>query len=141
MTLIHPFDPLPLHFNAAQLAYELFQLTESEWRSHPQRDQGIFTLPLLAANGGPTNENTTGPVRPTPYLDRCPYLKQGPAALEALIGRTRLTRIEGPGGRRPPRISGSKRWPYRMSAAGSTTDRRAGPGALCARRPGKWKGP
>src|SRR5262249_4685796 len=52
---------------------------------------------LLVPGGDPANEDTRGPMRPTAYLERCPYIQQVLGALAAPIGRTRLMRIAGRG--------------------------------------------
>lgn len=95
MQLQVPFVQLPLHFDAAVLAAEIDALGESPWRPHPQGFVGNSALPFIAAHGDPGSESTSGPMRPTPYLDRCPYLHEVLASLGAVVGRTRLMRLSG----------------------------------------------
>lgn len=95
MKLQVPFIQLPLRFDAARLAAEVGALGESVWRPHPQGFPGNSMLPLVAAGGDPTNEAFSGPMRPTPELERCPYLWQLFASIGATIGRSRLMRLSG----------------------------------------------
>ena len=97
MKLAREFYRLPLNFDADRLAFEVAALGEGEWRRHPQGHPGNSAIPLLSAGGDPANEDTRGPMRPTPALERCEYLRQVLAALGAPIGRTRLMRIAGHG--------------------------------------------
>ena len=95
MRLPHEFVRLPLSFDAARLAGEIELFEESNWRPHPQGYPGNSALPLIAVNGNPDDDEVKGPMRPTPHLDRCPYLRQVLAAFHAVWGRTRLMRIDG----------------------------------------------
>lgn len=97
MNLDSEFIRLPLQFDATQLASEISRIPEGEWRKHPQGHVGNTALPLVAAQGDPDNDDVRGPMLPTPYLARCPYLTQVLASLKTVIGRTRLMRIEGNG--------------------------------------------
>lgn len=97
MQLDADFIRLPLRFDADRLADEVRSFTENEWRKHPQGHVGNSALPLVARGGDPANDDVRGPMRPTPYLERCPYLMQALASLQTVIGRTRLMRIEGNG--------------------------------------------
>lgn len=97
MQLDSDFIRLPLRFDADRLADEIRSFTEKEWRKHPQGHVGNSALPLVAREGDPSNDDVRGPMQPTPYLERCPYLKQALASLQTVIGRTRLMRIEGNG--------------------------------------------
>jgi hypothetical protein len=95
MQLQVPFVQLPLSFDADVLAAEIDALGEAPWRPHPQGFVGNSALPFIAAHGDPASESTAGPMRPTPYLERCPYLHQVLASLGSVIGRTRLMRLSG----------------------------------------------
>ena len=97
MKLDTPFYKLPLRFDPAKLAEEVSQFAEAEWRPHPQGHAGNRAIPLVAANGDPASDAVRGPMRPTPALARCPYLRQMLASLDTLLGRTRLMRIVGHG--------------------------------------------
>lgn len=95
MKLQVPFVQLPLLFDADALAAEVATVAESAWRPHPQGFPGNSMLPLMAVGGDPANEGFAGPMRPTPYLTRLPYLTQVFASLGATIGRSRLMRLSG----------------------------------------------
>lgn len=95
MKLEHPFIQLPLLFDAPRLAAEIAGLGESVWKPHPQGFPGNSMLPLVASDGDPDDESFAGEMRPTPHLQRCPYLGQTIAALGAVVGRTRLMRLSG----------------------------------------------
>ncbi len=95
MRIDHEFVRLPLMFDAARLVEEIGQFDESDWRPHPQGYPGNSALPLIAVNGDPANDDVKGPMRATPHLDRCPYLRQVLATFHAVWGRTRLMRLDG----------------------------------------------
>jgi hypothetical protein len=95
MKLPVPFVQLPLLFDAAALAAEVEAIDESSWRPHPQGFPGNSMLPLLAVDGDADNEGFAGIMRPTEYLQRCPYLQQVIATVGVTVGRTRLMRLSG----------------------------------------------
>ncbi len=95
MKLDSEFIKLPLLFDAGLLAGEVARIPESDWRPHPQGHPGNSALPLIAAGGDPADDATWGPMRPTPHLARCPYLRQVLASFGAVLGRTRLMRLDG----------------------------------------------
>jgi hypothetical protein len=94
MKLQVPFIQLPLQFDAARLMREIQALGDAAWRPHPQKYAGNFALPLIAVGGDPDSDSIAGPMRPTPYLERCPYFSQVLARLGAVWGRTRLMKLE-----------------------------------------------
>jgi len=95
MKLQVPFVQLPLRFDADRLADEMHALGESAWRPHPQKFPGNFALPLISVEGDPDSDAIAGPMRPTPYLEQCPYLSRVLARLGAVWGRTRLMKLTG----------------------------------------------
>lgn len=95
MKLQVPFIQLPLAFDAERLASEIAALEEALWKPHPQGFAGNSMLPLVAVDGNPDNEGFAGPMRPTPVLERCAYLSQVFASLQAIVGRSRLMRLSG----------------------------------------------
>lgn len=95
MKLQFPFLQLPLLFDAAVLADEIAALGEDAWRPHPQGFPGNSMLPIVAVGGDPADEAFAGPMRPTPYLARCPYLTKTIENLGVVLGRTRLMRLSG----------------------------------------------
>src|SRR5215210_1384995 len=88
------FYRLPLRLDSKRLAEEVLQFSDDEWRAHPQGHAGNTALPLVSVGGG-INDDVKGPMRPTPFLARCPYLAQVLASLGTVIGRARLMRIAG----------------------------------------------
>lgn len=95
MKLRAPFLQLPLLFDDAVLAAEIEALGPDGWLPHPTGYAGNDFLPLISAHGEPANEAFRGPMQPTPWLERCPYLGQVLEALGATLGRTRLMRLSG----------------------------------------------
>ena len=95
MKLSVPFVQLPLHFDAERLSEEVRAFDKSCWRLHPQKFPGNFALPLISVNGNPDNDAINGPMRPTPYLEQCPYLTQVLHRIGAVWGRTRLMKLSG----------------------------------------------
>ncbi|WP_158882857.1 sulfotransferase [Rhodanobacter sp. L36] len=95
MKLQVPFVQLPLQFNAEALAREIDALGVEEWREHPQKFPGNFALPLISVDGDPDSDSVSGPMRPTAYLAKCPYLTQVLATLGPVWGRTRLMKLSG----------------------------------------------
>lgn len=96
MKLPVPFIQLPLLFDASALAEEVAAFDESMWRPHPTGMPGNSALPLVTVDGDPMRGDALeGPMRPTPALQRSPYLQQVLGSLEAVIGRIRLMRLSG----------------------------------------------
>ncbi|WHZ19974.1 MAG: SEC-C motif domain protein [Rhodanobacteraceae bacterium] len=93
MKLQVPFVQLPVRFDAERLANEVRALGEEAWRPHPQQYPGNFALPLISVEGDVESDAIAGPMRPTPYLGRCPYLEMALARLGAVWGRTRLMKL------------------------------------------------
>jgi sulfotransferase family protein/aspartyl/asparaginyl beta-hydroxylase len=111
--LAFPFIQLPLRFDAAALAAEVGAFDETEWRPHPQGFPGNSALPLVAVNGDPNNDGLAGPMRPTEYLARLPYLTQVLSSLGIVLGRTRLMRLSGQS-EVSPHIDQAYYWAERM---------------------------
>jgi hypothetical protein len=95
MKLRSRFLQLPLLCDAERLAAEVGALEEAAWLPHPQNFAGNDFLPLVSVNGNPREESFKGPMRPTPHMQRCPYLVDVVASLGASVGRTRLMRLTG----------------------------------------------
>jgi hypothetical protein len=96
MKLPVPFLQLPLLFDAGALQREIGAFDEGMWRRHPTGMPGNSALPLVAVDGDPARGDALdGPMRPTPALERSPYLRQVLASLDAVIGRVRLMRLAG----------------------------------------------
>ncbi|HKT32329.1 MAG TPA: sulfotransferase [Gammaproteobacteria bacterium] len=92
MRLPTPFIQLPLSFDAARLQAEIGQFAPSDWRVHPQGFAGNSALILVSRDGG-ENDDLAGEMRPSPRLERCPYLRQVLASFHTVIGRSRLMRL------------------------------------------------
>ena len=95
MKLPVSFIRLPVQFDADALAREVSGWGAEHWREHPEKYPGNLWLPLIAANGDPDDASFAGPMRPTPYLQRSPYLTQVLSHLGAVWGRTRLMKLTG----------------------------------------------
>ncbi len=95
MKLGVPFLQLPIRFDAAAMAAEIEAIGEHAWRPHPQGYPGNDALPLISRDGDPGNDDVSGPMRPTPHLERCPYLMQVLDGIGATWGRSRLMRLSG----------------------------------------------
>ncbi len=94
MQLPRPFIRLALAVDANRLRTEVGQFGPGDWRAHPQGHPGNTALPLVARNGQPQDDGVAGPMRATPHLARCPYIRQVLAALGAPLGRSRLMRLD-----------------------------------------------
>lgn len=114
MKLPVPFIQLPLKFDAKALAGEISRLDEDLWRPHPNGFPGNSALPLVAVDGDPARGNDLrGPMRPTPVLEECPYLRQVIGSVDAVIGRVRLMRLSG-GAEVTPHIDIKHYWNERV---------------------------
>jgi hypothetical protein len=92
MKLVAPFILLPLRFDVQRLTRELELLKPASWRLHPDKTNGNSALPLISAGGG-DNDDAGGDMRPTPWLERSPYLRQVIASFNEVFGRSRLMRL------------------------------------------------
>ena len=114
MKLPVPFIQLPLLFDAASLAAEVDALEAGLWQPHPSGLPGNTALPLVAAEGDPSRGDALfGPMRPTPALERCEYLRQVLGSLNAVLGRVRLMRL-APGAEVSPHVDTNHYWNERV---------------------------
>lgn len=97
MRLDTEFYRLPLRFDAERLSAEIAQFSEAEWGAHPQGHEGNTTIPLISVDGNPASHAVKGAMRPTPFLQRSPYMKQVLASFNTVLGRSRLMRIAAAG--------------------------------------------
>ncbi|HET6546093.1 MAG TPA: sulfotransferase [Rhodanobacteraceae bacterium] len=95
MKLDVPFVQFPVVFDAVRMLAEINALGETVWRPHPQGYPGNSALPLISVDGDPDSDSIAGPMRPTPWLERCPTLVQAFGSLGAVWGRSRLMRLTG----------------------------------------------
>lgn len=94
MKLDTEFYRLPLRFDAQRLAQEVGALTQDKWRPHPLRPPGNTAVPLVAVDGDADSHSVCGPMRTTPVLDRCPYIRQVLASFRTALGQCRLVRVD-----------------------------------------------
>ncbi|MBU6478458.1 MAG: aspartyl/asparaginyl beta-hydroxylase domain-containing protein [Xanthomonadaceae bacterium] len=113
MQLQVPFVQLPLRFDADRLAAEVARLGDDAWREHPQKYPGNYALPLISVDGDPASDAIAGPMQPTEYLQRCPYLQHALARLGAVWGRTRLMKL-APGAEVTPHADINYYWRDRV---------------------------
>jgi hypothetical protein len=113
MKLNARFIQLPVAYDVERLRQEIEALGDDAWRPHPEGFQGNDFLPLIAANGSPADESFEGPMRPTEYLKRSPYMIDVLASLGAAWGRTRLMRL-GPHADVNPHVDVNYYWRDRM---------------------------
>jgi hypothetical protein len=92
MKLVHPFYRLPLRVDVERLRAEVAQFTESDWQRHPDGFPGNSAIRLISAEGC-ESDDFVGRMRPTPQLQRCPYIRQILAAFGVVWSRSRLMRL------------------------------------------------
>lgn len=97
MRLSSPFVRIPLVVDATRIAVEVDALPDRVWRPHPEGAPGNSAVPLVARDGDPDDDRAFGMMRSTPHLERLPYTRRVLAALDSVIGRSRLMRIEEEG--------------------------------------------
>ncbi len=82
---------LSLSFDKIQLKKELAQFDTTEW--HSTRNESAI---ILTSVGGTINWDfaISGPLKPTVFLERCPYVKQVLSSLNGPISRCRFTKFK-----------------------------------------------
>ncbi len=95
MKLNTEFYRLPLRFDPAQLRQELSH-RETDWVSHFLSAAGNTSI-IMVSVGGTFNHDfaISGQIKPTAFLEHCPYFRQVLKALNSPISRCRLTRLTG----------------------------------------------
>ena len=93
MRLSRPFIQLPYRFDAQRLAAEVEQFSDRQWMPHPSGLPGNSAIALISSGGG-DNNSFEGEKRPTPHLERCPYMQQVMASFGEVLSRSRLMRLE-----------------------------------------------
>ena len=93
MRIERPLLKLPIRFDAETLAKEVNALPPSAWMPHPQNFDGNTAVPLVSP-GGTVNDDWWGPMAPTDARERCDYIKEVMAELNATWGRSRLMGLE-----------------------------------------------
>lgn len=99
---------LPIRFRHDTLAAEVQALPREAWVPHPQAFPGNEAVPLVS-QGGALNNSVAGPMAPTDYLRRCPYIMEIMAELGGVWGRSRLMGL-GPGADVPPHVDINYYW-------------------------------
>lgn len=94
MKLDSEFVKLPFRFDVEQLTKEINQFQEKEWQSHPGRHIGNSALPLISY-GGNTNDDFSGRMKETPYLEKSKYIRQIFSNFGEVFSRSRLMRLSG----------------------------------------------
>jgi hypothetical protein len=84
-----PLLKLPIRFCGETLAREVAALPENAWMAHPQRYDGNIAVPLVSP-GGAQIHASFGPMAPTEWLGRCPYILEIMQELDSTWGRSRL---------------------------------------------------
>lgn len=86
------FVRLPVTVDVRTIAAELDGLAD-EWRAHPSDYPGNTALPLIAVDGDPDNDDTSGEYAPTPLLDALPATRRLLDSFPIPLGRTRFMRL------------------------------------------------
>lgn len=108
MKLESEFVKLPLLFDAERLKEEIAQFSEDEWISHTTGFGGNLSIPLISLYGE-FNDAMHGPMKPTPALERCEYVRQIITTFGEVFSRSRLMRLE-PGCEVPPHVDINYHW-------------------------------
>ena len=106
--LKQPFLKLPIRFDADALAAEVRALPPEAWTPHPTGYVGNEAVRLISPFGQPTDD-IEGPMAPTEWLKRCPYIQEVMAAIGAVWGRSRLMGLAA-GGEVPSHIDINYYW-------------------------------
>jgi hypothetical protein len=94
MKMDSEFVKLPITFDVETMAREASQFDESNWQPHPGKHPGNSALPLISLGGG-NNDDFSGSMAQTPYLQKCEYISQICANFGEVLGRSRLMRLAG----------------------------------------------
>jgi len=112
MKLSRPFFQLPVLFDAARLQAEVATLPDDAWVAHPDQVPGNSAARLISA-GGEESDSVHGRMRPTPWLETMPYLRQVLASFGVVWGRSRLMRL-APGAGVPEHADINYHWHTRV---------------------------
>jgi LPS sulfotransferase NodH len=92
MRLPRPFYQLPVLIDALRLRDEVASLPSAAWVDHPDRVPGNSAVRLITADGRESDE-VSGDMRPTPWLEKLPYLRQILSHFGVVWSRSRLMRL------------------------------------------------
>ena len=112
MRLARPFYRLPMRFDVARLREEVSALPAAAWVAHPNDIAGNSALRLITVDGA-ENDEVDGAMRPTPHLERSPYVRQVLASLGVVWSRSRLMRL-APHADVPEHADINYHWYYRV---------------------------
>lgn len=93
MRIQHPLLKLPIRFCAETLQREVAALPPNAWMPHPQKFDGNIAVPLVSP-GGALTDDWVGPMGPTEWLGKSPYIMEIMQALGSTWGRSRLMGLE-----------------------------------------------
>lgn len=108
MRIGRPLLRLPIRFCADTLAREVEALPRDSWMAHPQQFDGNSSVPLISP-GGANIHQAVGPMAPTEWLRRCPYILEIMQALDSTWGRSRLMGLD-PGAEVPEHVDINYYW-------------------------------
>ena len=108
MRIGRPLLRLPIRFCADTLAREVEALPRDAWMAHPQQFDGNSSVPLISP-GGANIHQAVGPMAPTEWLRRCPYILEIMQALDSTWGRSRLMGLD-PGAEVPEHVDINYYW-------------------------------
>ena len=108
MRIGRPLLRLPIRFCADTLAREIASLPREAWMAHPQQFDGNSSVPLISP-GGANIHQAVGPMAPTDWLRRCPYILEIMQALDSTWGRSRLMGLD-PGAEVPEHVDINYYW-------------------------------
>lgn len=108
MRFDQPFLKLPIRFSADALEAEVRALPVSAWVPHATGFPGNEAVRLVTP-GGQATDSFEGPMRPTEFLGRCPYIMEVMAQLGGVWGRSRLMGL-GAGAEVPEHVDSHYHW-------------------------------
>lgn len=108
MRIGSPLLKLPIRFCGDTLAREVAALPREAWMAHPQQFDGNSSVPLISP-GGANIHQAVGPMAPTEWLRRCPYILEIMQELNSTWGRSRLMGL-GPGAEVPEHVDINYYW-------------------------------
>ena len=112
MKLETEFVKLPVHFDVEQLSKEVAQFSDRDWMAHATGFAGNWSIPLISL-GGEYNDALSGPMKATPALGHCDYIRQIMTEFGEVFSRSRLMRLDG-GAEVPPHVDGNYHWYNRV---------------------------
>jgi len=112
MRLAQPFYRLPVLFDDERLRTEIAALPAESWAAHPSGTPGNTAVRLISVDGG-ENDEVDGLMKPTPALQRLPYVRQVLASFAVVWGRSRLMRL-APGAQVVEHADINYHWHYRV---------------------------